>query len=548
MKLFFVTGNPPTSNGDLHVGHLSGPYLGADVFSRYQRLRGNRAVYLSFGDDHQSFVVTTAIRRGMAPEELVAQATEVINATLRAANISVDLYLTALNNERYIAFVQAFFRDLYDRGVLKQKVAPILYCNECNRYLFESFVSGRCPYCGEGSSGNLCEACGRVNDPTELRNPVCSVCHCQPERREYTGLFFPFERYRAALAEYFASRTTWRPHQLALCREVASQPISDYPACYPTDWGIPVPVEGFAGQTINAWFEMFAGHRAVVRAWCEQHGEPGLAEQLERGEIPLVQFCGFDNTSCNAILHAALGIATEGRFAPPPHVITNEFYLLDGEKFSTSRNHAIWGGDILRRVQADTLRYYVSRTNPEYMQTSFSYRTYRDLVDRDLAGRWTDTINRFLGCAHAEPSGSPPFEQELDLHAKGLLEWGKLWLARYYDLDEFSLRRASTTLHEYVEGCADYLTRKVLPLQSQRSPEYAQRLASLAALMKGLACFSAPLMPAFAQELWTALDLPGQVEQQGWSQVDTPFPANAALGPARQWFHSPAETLSVTHG
>lgn len=543
MTLFFITGNPPTSNGDLHVGHLSGPYTGADVLARYQRLRGHQAVYLSFGDDHQSFVVTTAIRRGMQPAELVEQATETIKSTLQAANIKVDLYLTALENQRYIEFVQGFFKDLYDQGVLKEKVAPILYCNDCERYLFESFVKGNCPYCGDGCVGNLCEACGRVNDPTELTDPVCSVCQAQPELREYKGLFFPFDNYRERMAEFYAGRTHWRKHQLELCRTVTSAPMADYPASYPTSWGIPVPVEGFDGQAINVWFEMFAGHRAVIRAWSEQAGTPELAEKLERGEATLVQFCGFDNTSCNALLHAGIGIATEGRFVPPPHVITNEFYLLDGEKFSTSRNHAIWGGDILKNVQADELRYYVSRTNPEHMQTSFSYREFGAQVEQDLVGVWNKAINGFLQLAHAEPDGVVPTDQVLDLKAKGLLLWAKTQLERSYDIEQFSLRQASATLQAYAEGCADYLKRTVLPMQESHGWEYAQRLGSLAYLIKGLAILSAPLMPAFAQELWTALGLSGEVEQQGWEQLDQPFPANTSVGAEQEWFVSVPEAV-----
>jgi methionyl-tRNA synthetase len=192
-------------------------------------------------------------------------------------------------------------------------------------------------------------------------------------------------------------------------------------------------------------------------------------------------------------------------------------------------------------VQPDALRYYVSRTNPEHMQTSFSYEEFSEQVEQDLVGVWNNAVNGFLQCVHAEPDGVVPAEYEPDLRAVGLLEWAKARLERFYDIDEFSLRQASAILYTYTEGCGNYLKRVVLPVQGGRGWEYAQRLGSLAYLIKGLACFAAPLMPAFAQQLWTTLGLPGEVQEQGWSQVEAPFPSNTRVGPVQQWFRSPSE-------
>ena len=544
MKSFIVTGNPPTPNGDLHVGHLSGPYLGADVFTRYQRMQGNRVAYLSFSDDHQSFVVTSAIRTGRDPVELLQQAARKIKSTLRAANIEVDMYLLAHGNQQYIEIVRSFFKQMYDEGLLKEKTAQMLYCDNCSRHLFESYVSGKCPFCGEDSVGNLCEACGRVNDPVDLGNPVCTICRAAPSTKEYRGLFFPLEKYRSAMAAFYASRTSWRPHQMALCEWLVSKEIPDYPASYPTDWGIPVPVAGYEGQTINAWFEMYAGHYATMYAWSRLQNDPGLLDQLRNGETQLVQFCGFDNTSCNAILHAALSLATGGRYTTPAHVMTNEFYLLDGRKFSTSQNHAIWGGDILQSVQADSLRYYVSRTNPEHVQSSFSYPEFGKQVELDLVRVWNNLVNDFLQRAHSDFEGVIPAEPDIDLKAVGLLTWCKNWLERFYDLEEFSLRQASAILHSYAEGCADYLNRMVVPVAGQ--PEYRQRMASLAYLIKGFAHFAAPLLPDFAQRLWVTLGLAGQVQKQGWAEATKAFANDSPAGPIQEWFANvPGERVAA---
>jgi methionyl-tRNA synthetase len=291
METYLVTATPPTPNGDLHVGHLSGPYLGADVFARYRRLRGDRAVYLCSSDDHQSYVMTTAARLGRDPAELARHYSEVIQATLRAADVRLDHFTRALGNEPHVARVRRTFRELWDAGVLVERTRPALRCEPCGRHLFESFARGRCPACGEEAAGNLCEACGRVNDPVELVEPVCGFCRRPAMRGEYRGIFLPLERFRARLAAFYTGCDTWRPHLRALCEWLVSRPLPDYPVSYPSPWGIRVPVEGFEDHAINVWFEMFPGHVETTRAWAEAGGGGAdAAERLWGGGATVVQF------------------------------------------------------------------------------------------------------------------------------------------------------------------------------------------------------------------------------------------------------------------
>lgn len=540
MKHILVTATPPTTNGDLHVGHLSGPYLAADVFVRYQRMQGNRPVYFCSGDDHQSYVSTTARRRGESPQQLVRTCSDMVKATLQAAHIELDLFTNALENPAHGAFVQGVFQELYDQGVFTTKTTDILYCATCHQYLVESFAKGRCPFCDEDASGNLCEACGHVNNPTELRDARCSLCNGQPEVQQYTGLFLPLEEYRSRLAAFYATRTSWRPHLRALCQMLVAHPFPDYPVSYPIGWGLPVPVAGFEGQVINVWWEMFLGHVATTQAWALQQGDAQIADVLWSDGSMLVQFLGYDNSFFNAVLHVATSMALKGRYILPEHIITNEFYLLDGQKFSTSRNHAVWGRDILQTVQADALRYYLCRTNPEHMQTNFTYQEFAALVQSELLGLWTPTINGFFDQLQAHAGGVVPSEVRLDLQVLGLAGWARQSLQRCYAPESFSLREASVVLRDFVEGCADYLNRCVVPSTSMQQAEQRRRLASLAYLMRGLALFSAPLMPSFAQQLWMALGMSGALPDQPWDRLDAAAPTTR-LGGAQVWFHSPTQ-------
>lgn len=544
MKTYLVTATPPTTNGDLHVGHLSGPYLAGDVFVRYQKLQGNQAVYLCSGDDNQTYVVTTAKRRKIQPDQMVKHYAKVVKSTLAAANIQMDAFTSSLENEPHRRFVQAFFLSLYKQGILKEKVQKAYYCSHCETYLMESFAKGRCPYCGEGAAGNLCEACGRVNDPTQLHDVVCSACQSKPSLVEYKGLFFPLDAYRKELAEFYATRASWRPHLQALCQWLVSQPIPDYPVTYPARWGIPVPLDGYEGQVINVWFEMYPGHIATTRMWAARQDDPDLADQLWQGKAVLVQFLGYDNSFFNAVLHVAMGMAANHKYLLPEHIITNEFYLLDGEKFSTSRNHAIWGSEILQTGDADALRFYLSRTNPEHMQTSFSLNDFRIRTEQVLGGLWSDTLNRFLRCIGAGFSGQISVETNLDLVARGLFGWAKVNLERFYSVEQFSLRFAAETLVAYMEGCADYLKRSVLPAEEGSQLLYRQRVASLGFLLRGLAFFAAPLMPQFAQQLWRALGYAGEISDQTWSDLEAPAAPAMRVEDVQEWFTRAESLLS----
>ncbi|WP_185956170.1 class I tRNA ligase family protein [Melghirimyces algeriensis] len=517
MKTYLVTATPPTTNGDLHVGHLSGPYLAADVFSRYQKMQQNHVVYLSGGDDHQSYVVTTSKRLGTSPERLIKKQTENILSTFQAANIELDGFINSLGNREYIQFVQNFFLEMYEKGLLKEKTEPIHYCNQCQTYLFESHIKGKCPYCYEVAAGNLCEACGRVNRPVELIDSYCSSCESPPQITQYRGLFLPIDQYRTALQSFYNSRKSWRPHLKALCQWITDQPIPDYPVTYPADWGIRVPVQGFEDQVINVWFEMYPGHIYSALQWAQLYDHPHLNPTNK--DTTFVQFLGYDNSFFNAVLHVTASLALDGKYIYPDHVITNEFYLLENEKFSTSRGHAIWGREIFEEVPSDALRYYLCRTNPEFMQTNFSKRAFERMMQNELKPL-VETLERFGDLLDSDfPHGLLLEPQKLDLQTKGCLEWVKKGMETYLDIHSFSLYQSSAVLRDYSQAIQSYFNRYVLPMRSTNVTAYRDRLISTGFMFYGLVYFAYPIMPEFSTQLCKSLGMPSQPLK--WSHVES---------------------------
>ncbi|NBJ69345.1 MULTISPECIES: class I tRNA ligase family protein [Clostridia] len=497
MNKMFVTATPPTPNGDLHIGHLAGPYLGADVYSRFKKLQGNDVSYITYGDDNQSYVSTTANNKKIDPVAMVENNNTTIMSTLKAANIEVDLYKTPLGNNKHTNYVLTFFLELYNSGKLKKKTKDILYCQDCNLYLYESFVKGLCPYCKNESSGNLCEACGQINDPIELEHPTCTICGTTPKTTQYTGLFFPINEYKDKLKKFYSSRTTWRAQLMEYCNYIVSKDIPDYPVTYPSSWGIPVPIEEFKGQVINVWFEMY----------------PGTLESMESDNIysdnyttnsTLIQFLGFDNSFFNAVLHIASAFAIDRDELLPEHIITNYFYLLDEKKFSTSKGHALWGSKILQDIPSDNLRFYLSLTNPEHMQTNFSLDDFFE-ANKKMTSKWEEAVNRYVDIVNQDFKGTIPKTDSIHYQATSLIQRTKNNLERYYDLQQFSLRKAAHELEDYMDSIKDYLDRIVIPLKDKDIHMYKRHVANFSYILSSLAIFSFPIMPNFSRKLYRNL-------------------------------------------
>lgn len=508
MKTFLVTATPPTPNGDLHVGHLSGPFLAADVFSRYQRMRGEKVVFATGSDDHQSYVHATAAREGKDPVAVADDFTERIQVTLRTADIEVDHFGRALGNACHRKLVRRLFRALVDSGCVTRKRHPALYCRFCERLLFEGFVRGWCPRCGEETPGHLCEMCGWVNDPIDLVEPTCNLCRGVPGTVEREGLYLPLEPHRGRLEDFWSTRATWRPHLMAFCEAMLAKPLPEYPVSHPGRWGIQVPSEGVGQQVVNVWLEMYAGHIVAGRATEVLEDPPTLDAPT------IVQFLGHDNSFYNAVLHAAVSLALDESWPTPEHLITNEFYFLEDRKFSTSRNHAISGQDALAMVGSDCLRFHLARSNPERWQTNFSRDALIETEQREIQGIWTAAIRELQDQVRQVPSEQEP--PACDLRVAGLIQGATSDLERCYGLGGFSLRQASSILLELAAAAVDFSRRAS---NAKPGPVPRPTAGDAAALLRSLALLSAPLVPSLSQEIWRSLGAKDEVTKKPWPRL-----------------------------
>lgn len=504
-----ATATPPTVNGELHLGHIAGPYMAGDVFTRYQRMRGRRAFFQSGSDENQSYVPAKAAQKGSTPEDTAARFGDRVELALRRLGVRTDVWNRPASSPNHAAMVSAFFRRLYEQGAFVARTEPALHCEGCDRYLFEAHVSGGCPHCGSGSDGCACEECALPNACVDLVDPRCKRCGGTPVIRQVERLYFPLARYEAAIRAFHAE-VAMSPHVRAMCARALAEGLPELAVTHVADWGIPVPVDGFAGQVIYVWMEMAPGYLAATQDLAAATGAvEGWAEVWKDPRSRIVQFFGFDNAWFHAVLFPALWTACDPDIRLPAAFVTNEFYLLEGQKFSSSREHAIWAADFAASQPRDAVRFYLALNRPEHARTSFTVPEYRDTVRRELYDGWIPWLRTVGGRAAAEFGGrAPGTGAYLPSHRAFLAGL----LARVRRIEEalaaetFSLATVAEELCALVRaarrfGEGEAYLAGVEAWHAERRTAVALEL--LAA--KTLAMASAPLLPDLAAQVWRAL-------------------------------------------
>lgn len=427
----------PTANGDLHLGHIAGPFLAADVHTRYARAQGRKVLLGTGFQDTSTFVVTTAHRRGVTPAELVATSAAQIWASLEAMGIGVDGYTG--DDERFTGWVVEFIGRLHAAGKLELRTMKFPYSSRSGQFLVDGFASGSCPEClAEGCAG-LCESCGQLVAAGDLLDVRSTLDPSDPvELREADVLVLPVERYRAQLRKHFEAHASgMRPHMAQAMAAMLSRPLPDFPVTYPTSWGIEVPFPEVAGQRVNPNAEPMAWsmHATALSAGSASEDELWLAGAGSE----IVYFLGFDNIYPFAIAGPAMLLALDGRYDLPARYLTNEFYELDHRKFSTSRGHVVWSRELAAEVPRDLIRFHLAATSPEHQRTSFSRDALSRVTSARLVEPWNrvaDKVNRWVGL------GPLPVSARSRRAASRMASR----FAESYELAGFSLNRAAESI------------------------------------------------------------------------------------------------------
>jgi methionyl-tRNA synthetase len=503
----------PTPNGTLHLGHLAGPFLNADLVRRGLVARGTPARLLLGTVGHQSQVAAAALSQGLTFYQLAERNTDAIQQALAAAQIDWDVFVRPSSPD-YPKVALEIFERLRSNGSVLTKTRKASYCTPCGMFLFEAFVAGACPHCGSRDTAGIeCEACALPFSDHELLEPSCRTCGSPAGQRELTRYYLPLEPLRGKLTEYLRS-VRMSARLRSYVDRVLAAPLPDLPVSTVAADGITLPADpsgATGGQRMYSAFELAARFITAVDALAREQGMAGWLEYAAAERPRTVLFFGFDNAFLRAIVFPAVLGAFTDQLELADTMVCNEFYLLDGQKFSTGRKHAIWGQDAFKEGTRDQLRFYLAATSPDIRRRNFVTGEYQRFVRDELAGQWEGWLASVDGRLLKYFAGLVPEAGSWNTEAEqfyGRIREFAARLTRALEPELFSARSAAEAVRGFVAGarqfaevCEDALA--VEPVSATARTCMALELMAV----RALAMVAEPLLPNLTRRLAGQLGL-----------------------------------------
>ncbi len=557
-RRFTVTAALPYSNGRLHVGHIAGCYLPADIYVRYLRSLGEEVAFICGSDDYGVPVALTARKEGKSPAEVNDHYRALQRADFEGLGIEFDIYSGTNSTALHKRFSQEFFLKVLQNAHLEKRSQEQLYDPEAGMFLPDRYVEGICHCCGApGARGDQCEACGRPIEPTLLGDPRSIITGARPEVRETIHWFFRLTDFQDRLRQWIESHEEWRRMVRNFTRGLLEAGLPDRPVTRDLDWGIPVPLEDdpdAAGKVLYVWFDAPIGYISFTAQWCEQQG--GHWRDYERWwkdpECKIVHFIGEDNVVFHALMWPAMLMA-EGSFELPSQIPANCFLNIqfpgeEEQKMSTSRGTAIWIQDYLARYDADPLRYYLAMIAPEDQRTAFRFD---DLVRRnnaELVATLGNLVHRTMTFAHRFMQGLVPARGELAEADRAQLELvGRLPKEVCEQLEDYHFKAALQAIMAAAKETNRYFDyRKPWVLRKKDAAVCATTINVLLGTIKTLAVVMEPFLPFAAGKVARMLSC--EPQELKWDAATRPLPEGRRLGEAEILFvklDQPPEEPSV---
>jgi len=518
-----VTSALPYANGDIHLGHLAGAYLPADIYVRYHRLKGNDVIHICGTDEHGVPVTISADKQNKSPQAIVDHYYESIKKAFTGFGIHFDNFSrTTLQPHHRLA--QDFFLKIRDKGYIYEKEIEQYYCQKCKRFLPDRYVVGKCPRCEtDGARGDQCENCGRWLEPFELVDPRCLICGEVPQRKRTNHWYFKLSAFQDKLKDWIDTKTNWKEHVLAFVNGWLKEGLKDRPITRDLTWGVPVPLDDAQGKVLYVWFDAPIGYISSTREWASLKKQPDIWKQYWCDkDTRIVHFIGKDNIVFHALIWPAMLMAY-GDFELPTDIPANQFLTLEGDKLSTSKGHAIWLPDYLNEFQADSLRYALTRNAPESRDADFTWRDFQAWHNNELADVLGNFVNRTLTFIHKYYNGMVPTAStytEQDNKILQLLKTGPSMIGNKIEAFEFKnalqeLMKIAQHANRYFDHEEPWVTRRTNPLMCERTIFVCMKIVT------SLAVLAEPFIPFTADRIKKMINFIPQT----WNEIGSPHVA-----------------------
>jgi len=522
----------PYADGPLHLGHIAGAYLPADIFARYHRTKGNEVLMVSGSDQHGTPITIKAEQEGKKPGEIADEYHQQFLESWQKMGISFDLF-TKTGTKNHAEVSHDVFLTLLDKGYIYKATVSQPYCPQCRRYLTDRYVEGTCPYCSSVTArGDQCDDCGKPMAPAELVDPRCRICGTTPQFKDSEHFFFRLSDFQDKISAWASQQGRWRPNVYNLTRRYLKEGLRDRAITRDMDWGVSVPLDGCEGKRLYVWFEAVIGYLSAAKEWAKSGGdEEGWRPFWQGDEAKSYYFIGKDNIPFHTLIWPAM-LMGYGGLNLPYDVPANEFLTIEGKKLSTSRNWAVWLPDYLSRYDPDPLRYLLSINMPENGDTDFSWREFLRRNNDELVATYGNLVHRVLTFVYKNFDGCVPVPRELDSRSQELINMAKDafdTVGGLIDSCHFkeALKSAMFLAHEanrYLEEKSPWKAIK----QDRQGAATALYVAILA--ISSLRTVMYPFLPFSSEKLHRFLGFEGSVEGDGW-QFRLPSPGQKLLPP-----------------
>ena len=510
-KRYTITAALPYTNGPIHIGHLAGVYVPADIFARYQRLKNNDVAFICGSDEHGVAISIKAKKEGTTPQAIIDKYHAIIKQSFADFGISFDNY-SRTSAPIHHQTASDFFKKLYEQGDFIEEISEQLYDEEAHQFLADRFVIGTCPKCGNPEAyGDQCERCGSSLNATDLIDPKSSITGSKPTLKATKHWFLPLNRYQEFLEKWIleGNKSDWKPNVYGQVKSWLDDELKPRAVTRDLDWGIPVPVEGAEGKVLYVWFDAPIGYISSTKEWAEREGKDWHPYWQDKN-TELVHFIGKDNIVFHCIIFPAM-LKAEGSYILPTNVPANEFLNLEGNKLSTSKNWAVWLHEYLQDFpnQQDVLRYALTANAPETKDNDFTWKDFQARNNNELVAIFGNFINRVAVLTQKYYEGVIPAAGEFnDIDTETLRQITELTEKIEQSLERYRFREAQQELMNMARLGNKYLADEEPWKLIKTDPERVKTVMYVALqIATALAVASEPFLPFTSEKLKRMLQL-----------------------------------------
>ena len=512
-----ITAALPYANGPVHIGHLAGVYVPADVYARFQRRLGKDVAFICGSDEHGIPITIRAKKEGVTPQDIVDKYHGIIKKSFEDLGISFDEYSRTTSQKHYETS-QDFFKVLYDKNKFTEEVSEQYYDEQANEFLADRYIVGTCPNCGNDNAyGDQCEKCGSTLSPTELINPKSMLSGNSPILKGTKNWYLPLNEYENFLNEWIIEghKDDWKPNVYGQVKSWLNDGLKPRAMTRDLNWGVPVPVEGAEGKVLYVWFDAPIGYISFTKEWAEKNGKD-WKDYWQSEESDLVHFIGKDNIVFHCIIFPSM-MKAHGDYIMPKNVPAFEFLNLENDKISTSRNWAVWAHEYVEDFpgQQDVLRYALLSSAPETKDNNFTWKDFQTKNNSELVGIFGNFINRVAVLMHKYYNGVIPAAQG---EVPELAEITKAAKEIHEFLDKYEFRNALSALMNLARFGNQYLQTEEPWKTIKDNPEKAAHSLFVGAqIAVALAQLSEPFMPFSSEKLLNMFN----IEKADWASLET---------------------------